>query len=207
MWIVCLLATSLWSKSFYIAETDLRTLEATYGTQAATRMQMLVKLMNSLSDASLKTKLIEVNDFFNAIAYKSDAKVWEQSDYWANRTEFVGKGMGDCEDYAYAKYFTLAQLEVEKEQLRAFYCQSTTYNEAHMVLAFYSKKSDVPFLLDNYNPSILPATQRADIKPIKVYNSDDLFLAKIKKMGKAVPESKGDALDWLEAIHMIRSRE
>ena len=197
---------SIAKAEFYLSNEMKDSLEKSYSQEAVTRALLLVDLMNELEGKSLKTRLIKVNNFFNDMPYRSDKKLWNRSDYWANRMEFIGKGAGDCEDYAFAKYFTLVQLGIDRKQLRAFYCKSLTYNQAHMVLAFFSPKKRVPFILGNYNYKILPSTQRKDLKPIKVYNSDDLFLAKLKKLGKKVPKSKAAALDWLEFLNGIRKR-
>lgn len=200
------LCFSMVRAEFYLP-ADIKTmLEQKYSKQAVLRVKLLVDLMNRLDGASLKKRLIKANHFFNEIPYKSDKKLWGRNDYWANRTEFLGKGAGDCEDYAYAKYFTLVQLGVDREELRAFYCKSLTFNQAHMVLAFFSPKRRVPFILGNYNYKILPSTKRKDLKPIKVYNSDDLFLAKLRKLGKKLPRSKVKALDWLVILNGIRKR-
>lgn len=192
--------------TFYVDQKTETSFAKQYGGQAIKRLHALVDLMNRLQNGSEKQKLVEVNNFFNEVPYSSDMKVWGKSDYWANRMEFIGKDRGDCEDYTFAKYFTLKQLGIEAEKMRAFYCKSLTYKQAHMVLAYFRKPKSIPFVLGNYNYKILPATKRKDLKPIKLYNSEDLFLAKLKKMGQAVPSSKKSAMMWIELINGIRKR-
>ncbi len=194
------------ASTFYVDKKSQAAFAKKYGHKAVKRLELLVDLMNRLQNATTKKKLLEVNRFFNAVPYSSDMKVWGVSDYWANRMEFVGKDRGDCEDYTYAKYFTLKQLGIASDKMRAFYCKSLIYKQAHMVLAFFRKPRSIPFILGNYNQKILPATKRKDLKPIKLYNSEDLFLAKLKKMGKAVPSSKKSAQKWIELINGIRKR-
>ena len=178
----------------------------TYRQGAVKRVLSLVDLMNKYENSSEKQKLLAVNNFFNRVPYASDMKVWKRSDYWANRIEFMGKDRGDCEDYTFAKYFTLKQLGVSVKKMKAFYCKSLTYNQAHMVLAFFRKPRSVPFILGNYNYKILPANKRTDLKPIKIFNGDALFIAKLKKQGKVVPGSKKAALNWVKIINGIRRR-
>ena len=51
-----------------------------------------------------------MNRFFNNIRFRSDQKTWGKEDYWALPREFLNRGIGDCEDYAIAKYITLRRL-------------------------------------------------------------------------------------------------
>ncbi len=196
----------LWSDTFYLPAKLQKELQKEYGKGAIKRVDALVALMNRLVNESEKNKLLEVNRFFNAVPYASDQDTWNKSDYWANRMEFMGKDRGDCEDYTFAKYFTLKQLGVDANKMKAFYCKSLTYNQAHMVLAYFKKPKSIPFILGNYNYKILPANKRTDLKPIKLYNGDALFIAKLKKLGKAVPGSKKAALEWIEIINGIRRK-
>lgn len=193
--------------TFYLPQAQHEHITKTYGEAALKRTYELVALMNTLEDKGDKEKLLAVNNFFNAVPYGSDQKIWGQSDYWANRTEFIGKDRGDCEDYTFAKYFTLKQLGVKQEKMKAFYCQSLTYDQPHMVLAYFKTPKDEPYILGNYVTKILPASKRTDLKPIKLYNGADLFLAKQKKMGISIPDVKEEALKWLEIINAIRSKE
>ena len=205
--ILLLLCTTLLdAKGFYLPKKQEMEILKTYQKGAVKRVLSLVDLMNKYEDASVKHKLLAVNKFFNAVPYASDLKIWNRSDYWANRIEFMGKDRGDCEDYTFAKYFTLKQLGVSVKKMKAFYCKSLTYNQAHMVLAYFRKPRSIPFILGNYNYRILPANKRTDLKPIKLYNGDDLFIAKLKKQGKVVPGSKKAALNWVEIINGIRRR-
>ena len=53
-------------------------------------------------------KILIVNDFFaRNLRYRTDIQLWQQNDYWATPLETLGKGFGDCEDYAIAKYINL----------------------------------------------------------------------------------------------------
>jgi len=202
----CLCLTFLEAKGFYLPKDQKDEIAKTYHKGAVKRVLSLVDLMNKHENSSDKQKLLVVNKFFNEVPYASDQKTWNRSDYWANRIEFMGKDRGDCEDYTFAKYFTLKQLGVQVKKMKAFYCKSLTYNQAHMVLAYFKKPRSVPFILGNYNYKILPANKRKDLKPIKLYNADALFIAKLKKQGKVVPGSKKAALDWIKIINGIRRK-
>ena len=198
--------STVFAGNFYLPEKQKAHIVKTYRKGAVKRVLTLVDLMNKIKDESDKVKLLAVNRFFNEVHYASDMKIWSRKDYWANRMEFMGKDRGDCEDYTFAKYFTLQQLGVDVKKMKAFYCKSITYNQAHMVLAYFRKPRSVPFILGNYNYKILPATKRTDLKPIKLYNGDALFIAKLKKQGKVVPGSQKAAINWIKLINGIRRK-
>jgi len=193
--------------AFSIPEETLAKVEAKYGEMAKRRMLSLAKLMNTLADADEMTKIEEVNRFFNQVPYLSDQKNWNEQDYWATRTEFLGKFAGDCEDYATAKYFTLKQLGVPTEKLFITYAKSLTYKQAHMVLTYFQAPGAIPLVLDNYEKRVLPATQRKDLVPVYSFNGDDLYLAKQRGLGKKVPSSLGQNQKWEQLQNDIRSNK
>lgn len=50
-----------------------------------------------------------------------------------------------------------------------------------MVLAYYTKPSAEPILLDNLDPEIKPASKRRDLLPIYSFNGKNLWLMKSKQ--------------------------
>jgi predicted transglutaminase-like cysteine proteinase len=101
-------------------------------------------LLKQGAEQPAPAKLKLVNDFFNRrIRFQEDLTVWAKSDYWATPMETLGRGAGDCEDFAIVKYFTLLLLGIPDEKLRLVYVQArigginSSISQAHMVLAFY----------------------------------------------------------------------
>jgi predicted transglutaminase-like cysteine proteinase len=138
------------------------------------------ELLTDLKGKSDLEKLKAVNDWYNFIQYKSDKFVYHQSDYWATLYEFVGKGMGDCEDYTIAKYYTLKALGISPKRMKftyVVYRSRAGKNISHMVLSYLKiprpkKKSDI-LILGNINRRVLPASKRKDIiKVVKMINGD-----------------------------------
>jgi predicted transglutaminase-like cysteine proteinase len=125
-------------------------------------------------------KLNTVNTWVNYIKYKSDEKVYGVSDYWATMYEFVGKNMGDCEDYTIAKYYILKELGVDPNKLKFTYVVYTDRGGkkiSHMVLSYLKepkpKSKDDILILDNNNRLMLPVSKRKDIvKMVKMINGD-----------------------------------
>ncbi|WP_252107275.1 MULTISPECIES: transglutaminase-like cysteine peptidase [unclassified Halomonas] len=151
-----------------------------YGQAGLNVLEGWFALLQRAAGQDIQTQLREVNDFFNRnVRWVDDIVVWGQEDYWATPLEAMGKGQGDCEDYAIAKYITLKQLGVPGERLRMIYVRArigrSSITQAHMVLGYYDTPSAVPLVLDNMAPSISPASQRTDLDPVFSFNSEGLW--------------------------------
>ena len=136
----------------------------------------------SRPDSSELERLTLVNTFFNKnIRFGTDLEVWEQEDYWATPLETLGRGAGDCEDFAIAKYFSLLALGVPETKLRFVYVRAllqqgqTLRVEPHMVLAYYKSPGAEPLVLDNLASIIASASQRSDLTPVYSFNKEGYF--------------------------------
>ncbi|MCX7143504.1 MAG: transglutaminase-like cysteine peptidase, partial [Proteobacteria bacterium] len=114
----------------------------------------------------------------------SDKAHWKQDDYWATPAESIASNGGDCEDYAIAKYYMLKELGVPLERLRITYVKALKINEAHMVLAYYAKPDAEPYILDNLEPGVKPASQRTDLLPVYSFNDDEVVMVQSRVKGK-----------------------
>ena len=132
---------------------------------------------------SEEDQLQRVNEFFNRrIRFADDQVVWNQSDYWATPLETLGRGMGDCEDFVFAKYFSLRELGVSESRLRMTYVRAriggpaSSVSQAHMVLSYYASPEAVPLVLDNLITTIRPASSRPDLVPVFSFNVQGVFV-------------------------------
>lgn len=153
----------------------------TYGDRAGKRVETWRREMEQFKGLSERQKLTEVNSFFNQLNFVNDDRLWGKKDYWATPLEFLGSNAGDCEDFTIAKYFSLLELGVSDKKLRLVYVKAITLNQFHMVLAYYSKPSAEPVLLDNIDPEIKKASKRRDLLPIYSFNGKNLWLMKSKQ--------------------------
>lgn len=153
----------------------------TYGDRAGKRVETWRREMEHFKGLSERQKLTEVNSFFNQLNFVNDDRLWGKKDYWATPLEFLGSNAGDCEDFTIAKYFSLLELGVSDKKLRLVYVKAITLNQFHMVLAYYSKPSAEPILLDNIDPQIKKASKRRDLLPIYSFNGKNLWLMKSKQ--------------------------
>lgn len=167
--------------------------------------QLVLRLGKESSD---EVKVREVNQFFNQrLHYMEDIELWKQVDYWATPLESMSKGSGDCEDYAFAKYFTLRELGVAPQKLRMIYVKAriggpgSTITQAHMVLAYYPAPTVEPMVLDSLISSIMPASQRSDLQPVFSFNGDGIWVG-----GGSAPNASVDRLTrWRQLIDKMKA--
>lgn len=160
----------------------LATLTQRWGPGPVPKFNAWRTLIAAVGTASEADKLRKANDFFNRqMQFGDDMVVWGQLDYWATPMESIGKGAGDCEDFAIAKYFTLREMGVANDKLRLIYVRAktgtsdTAPTQAHMVLAYYQQPEADPLVLDNLIGEIRPAARRPDLVPVFSFNSDGVF--------------------------------
>ena len=179
-----------WAESF-IDDAMLASLQGEYGEGAYKRGKALNALIERLREQDTQTKLTAVNRFFNQFTYVPDQKLWGEEDYWATPIEFLGRKGGDCEDFVVGKYFALRALGVDDEHLFLTYVKAIKQNIAHMVLTYHPTPGSIPLVLDNYNPTILPASDRGDLAPVYSFNAKSLFLSNpLPVWGRLCPPTK-----------------
>jgi predicted transglutaminase-like cysteine proteinase len=179
-----------------------------YGPTGVTNAKALQQMMLALGGKDDLARLRAVNDFYNQrLAYVEDVDNWGQVDYWASPLESLGKGAGDCEDYAIGKYFTLTSLGIPHARLRMVYVRASIAGApngfvAHMVLAYYPTPEAEPLVLDNLQPVIRPAGERPDLAPVFSFNAEGLW------QGVGSIRANGDPLTrlskWREVLQRAR---
>ena len=206
-WLLCLallVTSNRLSAQPFADEEMLQRLSSQYSIEAVRRGEALNKLIEKLNGEDTKTKLTEVNRFFNQFSYREDKALWGQEDYWATPEEFIGKNAGDCEDYVIAKYFVLRELGVADERLFLTYVKAVKENRAHMVLSYFETQKGIPLILDNYNRRILPADKRRDLLPVYSFNAESLFLTNPSAgLGQSLPTDKIKNNKWKDMLRKV----
>lgn len=187
-WVACLLlSAAIGLATLVAAQTDLGKMRAIalqrYGQDTANVVDEWQALVERMSDMDDSQKLALTNKFINdRIRWVQDPEAWGQKDYWATPLETMGKGMGDCEDFAIFKYATLLLAGVDVNKLRITYVKAQTggpdsnIHLAHMVLAYYETPAAEPLILDNLVGDIYPASKRTDLTPVYGFNSQGLWV-------------------------------
>lgn len=202
-----LLATGLLALSLCLALDSARLLEAAakLGPRAVAEAPLLLQLIERAAPLDEDRRLALVNSYFNQrIAFRDDMEVWGVIDYWASPLESLGKGRGDCEDYAIAKYFTLVAAGMPVAKLRMVYVRAQLGGKslAHMVLAYYAQPGAEPLILDNLIGDVRPASARTDLQPVFSFNTEGLW----QGVGQA---TQGDPVarlsQWRDLLAKVRA--
>ncbi len=182
-----LFSAALLTGTLVLAQTDFARMQALaaerYGADTARLVGNWQKLTEDIAELDDQQKVVAVNDFFNTrINWVQDPQAWGEKDYWATPLETMGKRMGDCEDFAIAKYATLVLAGVDVDRLRITYVKAqmggpdSNIQMAHMVLAYYADPGADPLILDNLITDVRSASRREDLKPVFGFNSRGLWV-------------------------------
>ncbi|WP_248291011.1 transglutaminase-like cysteine peptidase [Pseudoalteromonas arctica] len=171
---------------------------------------MLVQSQNKTE----QQKILIVNDFFaRNLRYRTDIQLWQQNDYWATPLETLGKGLGDCEDYAIAKYISLRVLGIEDDKLRLIYVKAqiggpnSKQAQAHMVLGYFVTPNAQPLILDSLITKVLPSAKRTDLTPVFSFNSQGLWAnnsnqsvanptARLSRWRRIIEQTQQEGISW-----------
>ena len=202
----------IWSVSLALAgvELDRMLLLAgqRYGNSGVASVIAWRDLLTSSVAQPETAKLKRVNDFFNRkIRFGEDSQIWGVPDYWATPLEVLGRGEGDCEDFAIAKYMTLKLMGVPSAKMRLTYVKAriggpqSMIVQAHMVLSYYQAPEDEPLVLDNLISEIRPASRRPDLTIVFGFNAEGLWVGG----GAPIAQSSQRLSRWQSVL--VRMRE
>ncbi|MCI0697482.1 transglutaminase-like cysteine peptidase [candidate division KSB1 bacterium] len=119
------------------------------GHEARQRLEKWEQLINDYQNRSNMDKLKAVNEFFNRhIIARADKGTEKGYDYWQSPIETLVRGIGDCDDFAMAKYVSLRLLGIPPEQLRVAVVEYPLIG-GHAVLLFFPPNEKDPWVLDN----------------------------------------------------------
>lgn len=176
------------------------------GGAAPAQVPALVALVADVAPRDESLRVAAVNDFYNRhLLYRSDLDLWGVADYWASPLETLGRGAGDCEDYAIAKYFTLVAAGVSHKKLRLVYVRALFNGlvQPHMVLVYYPRPDADPWVLDSLVQELRLASARPDLTPVFSFNAESLW----EGVGSTrVGGSPGDRLSpWASVMRKARA--
>ena len=156
----------------------------TYGNHGLESVSAWRKLLLDAANQAESVQIRQVNEFFNRkVQFEEDINIWGERDYWATPVEMLGRGQGDCEDFAIAKYVSLEALGIPRSKLRLTYVRAQIGGptsgivQAHMILGYYPEPSADPMILDSLISEIRPASRRPDLAPIFSFNAEGLWVA------------------------------
>jgi len=101
-------------------------------------------------------------------------------DDWATPCETLARGAGDCEDFAIAKYFVLAESGCPCGCVRLLYARHhpadrAAASGAHMVALAHTPFDD-PWVLDSIDPLLVPLSKRDDLEPVFSFDHTSVWV-------------------------------
>jgi predicted transglutaminase-like cysteine proteinase len=134
------------------------------------------RLLGELATRSPNAQIRAVDRFVNAIAWREDAALYGQADYWATPAEFLEAEAGDCEDFAVAKYVALSRLGFSEQRLRIALVHDTRRRLEHALTIVYWGGDAV--VLDSLAASPASHTEVTRYRPICSFNRRQLWVHK-----------------------------
>lgn len=179
---------------------------------SAERAEVIVRwqqLLEELADAPELEQSLRVNEFFHRnVRYQLDMTLYGQEDYWATPLQTLGHGLGDCEDWAIAKYASLRSLGIPDENLRLIYVRAqiggprSSISQAHMVLGYFETPDAEPMIMDSLVSSVLPASERTDLSPVFSFNANGLWVGQSSSRASGTPTARlSHWRDVLDRMH------
>ncbi len=166
-------------------------------------------LLQEISAESEREQLLQVNEFFHRnVRYEIDERLYGVEDYWATPLETLGHGLGDCEDWAIAKYVSLRHLGIPDSKLRLIYVRAqiggprSPISQAHMVLGYYATPDAEPIILDSLINTVLPASERTDLSPVFSFNADGLWMGQSSTPAPGSPTARLSL--WREVLERMQ---
>ncbi|MFY4750437.1 transglutaminase-like cysteine peptidase [Aliarcobacter butzleri] len=202
--LVLFLFSNSFAYEFKLNQKDKNLIEKS--TQKSFILKRLAKYEEVRSKArnlDINKKLTQINLFINGSLAEFDNASMGIDDYWMTPKEFFIKGHGDCEDYVIAKYFTLLELGVKKENLYPAIVKVEGSASLHLVLLYVEDKNKSPLVLDNLSFKILPFSKRTDLTPIAAFNEIDSYTLTREKFLQKANVDWGKENKWEKLLNKV----
>ncbi|MFW3439273.1 transglutaminase-like cysteine peptidase [Aliarcobacter butzleri] len=167
------------------------------------RLAKYEEVRSKARNLDINKKLAQINLFINGSLAEFDNASMGIDDYWMTPKEFFIKGHGDCEDYVIAKYFTLLELGVKKENLYPAIVKVEGSASLHLVLLYVEDKNKSPLVLDNLSFKILPFSKRTDLTPIAAFNEIDSYTLTREKFLQKVNVNWEKENKWEKLLNRV----
>ncbi|MFY4808281.1 transglutaminase-like cysteine peptidase [Aliarcobacter butzleri] len=202
--LVLFLFSNSFAYEFKLNQKDKNLIEKS--TQKSFILKRLAKyeeVKNKARNLDINKKLTQINLFINGSLAEFDNASMGIDDYWMTPKEFFIKGHGDCEDYVIAKYFTLLELGVKKENLYPAIVKVQGSASLHLVLLYVEDKNKSPLVLDNLSFKILPFSKRTDLTPIAAFNEIDSYTLTREKFLQKANVDWGKENKWEKLLNRV----
>jgi len=121
-----------------------------------------------------RARLGGINRAINlAIRPVSDLAQYGETDVWASPLVTFGRGAGDCEDYAIAKFMALRQAGVADDDLRIVIMRDPLHGEDHAVAA--ARLDGHWLMLDNQRMALVEDINVRTYRPLFVFDQSAIM--------------------------------
>jgi predicted transglutaminase-like cysteine proteinase len=153
----------------------------------------VIALTRSADTADLRSRVEIVNRNVNqAIRYVSDFQQHGVADLWSSAFETFASGMGDCEDYAIAKFAVLLASGVSQADIKMLLVRDMAVREDHAVLAV--RVEGRWLVLDNRYARLAEARDLPNFMPLFAIDHDGVSLFAAPYAERPHHESETDIL-------------
>lgn len=146
-----------------------------------------------------RARLGEINRAINlAIKPVSDLAAHGSGDVWSSPLATLTNHMGDCEDYAIAKFAALLEAGISSEEIRLLVIHDSARSEDHAVVV--ARDLDQWLVLDNRRMAMLADTQLANYSPLLqldgggVRRYADVALVSVEQGSSPLPAAEPGAI-------------
>lgn len=154
------------------------------------------KFLSLVSDASKlegRSRVEVVNrGLNNVVRYVGDYQQHGVADLWSSPLETLSSGVGDCEDYAIAKYAVLAAAGIAETDLKMLLVRDRAVRQDHAVLAVRIDGRWV--ILDNRYSSLSETRDLSHFMPLFAIDGTGVSLFAAPYAERALHESETDML-------------
>jgi predicted transglutaminase-like cysteine proteinase len=157
---------------------------------AALRFAAIVDEASALAG---RARLTAVNHAFNrAIRYMDDVDRHGVVDHWSAPLATLTAGLGDCEDYAIAKFIALREAGVADADLRIVIVRDTTLDDHHAVLA--ARIDGRWVVLDNRHMALREDREFAHVVPLFAIDHTAGVLQFVRRVPRPPPHTGASAI-------------
>lgn len=134
-------------------------------------MQSKLRRANASPGLNEQDLLARVNHWVNReIAYVNDDRNYRQRDFWATAEQTLGRGSGDCEDFAILKMQMLRAAGVDADRMKLVLLRDLAANADHAFLLVQTDAGKV--VLDNVTDRLYNGSQSNAVRPVLSFSEN-----------------------------------
>lgn len=127
-----------------------------------------LEIIEDVSSYEGNELLQKLDHIYDQVPYERDSINYGEEDYWATPEEFLERNLGDCEEYAIAKYLTLKELGWSDDAMRIVVLWDSEISEHHAVLVVKSEEKE--WILDNATQGLKEYHDFPHYRPVYAIN-------------------------------------